>query len=355
MPRDGDRRLRLRFEHTRYGHWGGRSGYPRLVEYFDPELIIVQRHGAADSDDEISPWLRPLKPALRAMLRRRPMQWYKVSDLSAEFCALGECLAGRVDLLHFLDGEHSGQFLPRLLRRAGSRVKTVASFHQPPDLLERLVDPALLAHFDRIVLMSPSQRPYFEGRVADHTLSVILHGVDTDFFHPSEGKQPTGALRCVTAGHWLRDWRLFRSVAERLPEVEFHVVTSHETGAADLANVFHHQGVDDPTLAELYRSADILFLPLINTTANNALLEGLASGLPVVTTELESTHAYLNGDERFLTPSGDAEACAAAIRRLQADPILRSRMGQAARRRAEELSWPRIAEQYTALYKGLLS
>jgi glycosyltransferase involved in cell wall biosynthesis len=347
--------IRVRLEHTRYRHWGGHSGYPCFIAHLDPRRFQTEKHAAADNHDEIAFWLRPMKPLLRKAIRRRPMDWYKLSDLNAELVAARQCLAGRVDLVHFLDGEHSGRLLPRLLTVIGSQVRTVATFHQPPDLLEDLVDANVLRRFDHIVLMSPSQRSYFEGRVADEKVSVILHGVDTEFFQPARGENTRGPLRCVTAGHWLRDWRVFRSVAAQMQTIEFHVITAHGTSAEDLPNVFRHVDVDDATLASLYRSADILFLPLLDSTANNALLEGMASGLPTITTDLPAVQVYVAGAEAMLAPVSDACTALAALKRLQDDPALRSRMGASARTRAEQLSWPRIARQYEALFSSLVA
>ncbi|CAN7577785.1 glycosyltransferase family 4 protein [Phenylobacterium sp. LjRoot219] len=354
MQPGAERPIRVRFVYTPYRHFGEHSGYPCFVQHLDPRRFRTERHGAADSHEEVPLGLRPLRPWLRATLKRRPMQWYKVSDLNAELAAFGRCLAQRLDLVHFLDGEHSAQFLPRLLDAVGSKVLTVASFHQPPELLEELLDPSVLSGFDHIVLMSPSQRRFFQGRLPDDRISVILHGVDTDFFHPDSQASDRPTFRCITAGHWLRDWDVVRSVAERMPAVEFHVVTARETGIEGLPNVVRHRGVDDETLASLYRAADVLFLPLLDSTANNSLLEGVASGLPTITTALDAVRAYLPGQEAILTPPGDADAALAALKRLQDDPALRRRMGALARARAEALSWRLVAAQHDALFTSLL-
>jgi glycosyltransferase involved in cell wall biosynthesis len=352
--RDANRPIRVRLEHTLYSHWGGHSGYPRFIDYLDPVRFSAIRHGAADNDAECPRWLRPMRPLLIRALRRRHMKWYKLSDLNAEIDAFNECLLGKIDVVHFLDGEHSGQFLPRWLRLVGSKVRAVATFHQPPNLLANLIDPDLVRHFDHIVLMSPSQRSYFDAKMSTEKVSVIRHGVDTDFFCPGVQDRRSGPLRCITVGHWLRDWRVFRSVAQRMPSLEFHVVTGRETGAEDLSNVYRHQGLDDEALASLYRASDILFLPLEDSTANNALLEGIASGLPTITTDLASIRSYLSGNEAILTPVGDAEASIAALG-LMDDPVLRSRMSKLARAQAETLSWRHVALQYESLFAGLCS
>ena len=347
-------RIRARFVHTPYRHWGAHSGYPKFIEHLDPARYRAEVHRAADNHEEIPLCLRPFRPWLRERLKRRAMKWYKVSDLNAELAAFGRCLAGRLDMVHFLDGEHSVQFLPRALDALGSRVLTVASFHQPPDLLEELLDPAALRGLDHVVLMSPSQISYFERHLPAAKVSVILHGVDADFFHPAPRRPRRSAPRCITVGHWLRDWSVVHAVADRLPGVEFHVVSPRETGLGGLANVILHPSVDDETLAELYRQADLLFLPLLDSTANNSLLEGLASGLPTVTSDLAAVRAYVGGDEAILAPVSDASAAAAAVTRVLNDPLLHARMSAAARARAETLAWRRVAARHEALYTRLV-
>jgi glycosyltransferase involved in cell wall biosynthesis len=354
VPPAAKRPIRVRFVHTPYRHWGAHSGYARFIEHLDQRRFRTETHRAADNHEEIPLCLRPMRPWLRETLKRRPMKWYKVSDLNAELAAFGRCLAGQLDMVHFLDGEHSAQFLPRALDAIGSRVLTLASFHQPPDLLAELLDPAALRRLDHVILMSPSQRRFFDGRLPPEKISVILHGVDADFFHPHRQPKPRSRLRSITVGHWLRDWRTVRAVAESLPGVEFHIVSPRETGVDDLPNTVTHRGIDDETLAALYRDADVLFLPLLDSTANNSLLEGLASGLPAVSTDLEAVRAYLPGDEAILTPAGDARAALVAVKRLLEDPALRARKGAAARTRAEALSWRRVAAQHDALFTSMV-
>jgi glycosyltransferase involved in cell wall biosynthesis len=349
--RDIDMPIRIRFEHTRYPHWGERSGYVQFVRQLDPQRYRADLHAASDSDADLARWLVPFQPWLQRLVRRGRMPWYKLSDLRAEIEALKACLAGQVDIVHFLDGEHSGRFLPRLIRAARlSTVRTIATFHQPPEVARKVVAGGLLRWLDGIVLVSPSQLPFFRQYVPDHMLHVILHGVDADFFRPAPTPNVTDRIRCVTAGHWLRDWDVFRSVARAISEIAFDVVASRNIDFEGLPNVVVHSGIADDTLAEVYRSADILFLPLIESTANNTLLEGIASGLPVVATDLEAIRAYLPSGEGIFVVENRVDGFVDALRLLQKDVELRHRMGRRARARAEELAWPRMVRQYEMLY-----
>src|SRR5689334_6935682 len=126
---------RVRFERTLYPHWGKRSGYAQFIRHLDPRRFAVDLQGTPDSDenDQLPTWLEPFKSWLRHSIACG-MPWYKLVDLEAELAAMDRCSAGDVEIIHFLDGEHSGQFLPRAIKRSrSSAVRTVVTFHQPPD------------------------------------------------------------------------------------------------------------------------------------------------------------------------------------------------------------------------------
>jgi glycosyltransferase involved in cell wall biosynthesis len=350
--------LRIRFEHTLYPHLGSRSGYIQLARHLDRESFAIELHEASDSDADLPAALKPAAPLLRRLVRRRGVAWYKLSDLVAELRAAPACLAGRLDIIHFLDGEHSPQYLPRLLKRLSrSATKVVATFHQPPSLLRELVPDELLSWLDHVILMAPSQAAFFRQYLPRDRVSVLLHGIDTEFFRPASEARLERQLRCISAGHWLRDWKAIARTAEALRkehDITFEVVTNRATGLDHLPNVRGHKGLDDLALARLYREMDVLFLPLTDSTANNTVLEAIASGLPVVSTDLQAVRAYLPGSEAVLVdPAHETEEMVAALLRLKADVELRLEMGRSARARALELSWPKVALKHANLYMRL--
>jgi glycosyltransferase involved in cell wall biosynthesis len=345
---------RIRFEHTRYQHWGARSGYTQFIRHLDPQRFGAVLHGASDSDTDLA-WLRPAWPLLHPLIRRSRMPWYKLSDLNAELLAFASCLAGRTDIVHFLDGEHSAQFLPQFVRRARlSKIRTIVTFHQPPQIARELVNGDSLRWVDRVVLVSPSQLPFFMRYVPEDRLHVILHGVDIEFFRPPGSRRDTSSFRCITVGHWLREWNVLRQIVRALPAMTFDIVTGVETDLSGLPNVHIHRGIDDAALAQLYRSVDALLLPLTDSTANNALLEGMASGLPVVTTDLPAVRTYLPVGGGVFVPDNSISAFVASLQLLRDDVSLRHTMGSIARARAEELAWPRLVSEYEAIYTRVL-
>jgi glycosyltransferase involved in cell wall biosynthesis len=349
------RPLRVRMIHTRYPHFGAHAGMFQLAKFLAPARVKVDLVSVSDSDEDLPFRNTRIRERLHRMIRARGVAWYKLSDFYAEWQAAQASMLFRMDVVHYIDGEHSASLLPGLLQRL--RVlptRTIATFHQPWTLLGELLNPLILQQLDLITVVSPDQAEWFRAAAPWTRVETVLHGVDTDFFSPGERSHSDHVFRCITCGHWLRDWKAVRAVAERLSDhrrIEFHIVTSRETGLEGLPNVLFYRGIDDHTLRALYRSSDALFLPLTDSTANNTLLEGIACGLPVVSTILPGVRAYLSGNEGFLIERNEPDQLTDALLTLRRDVDLRVAMSARARERAEQLSWHSIARQWEALYQ----
>jgi glycosyltransferase involved in cell wall biosynthesis len=78
-------------------------------------------------------------------------------------------------------------------------------------------------------------------------------------------------------------------------------------------------------------------------------LEAMSAGVPVVATAASAV-AEIAGDGARLVPVGDTEALAAALSAVVDDPVERSRLVEAGRRRAAEFSWERCGAGLRQLY-----
>ncbi len=133
-------------------------------------------------------------------------------------------------------------------------------------------------------------------------------------------------------------------------DIEFHIVASPIDYTEELHNIHFHTNIDDDELLRLYQSTDIIFLPLNQATANNAILEGAACGLAVISTNFDSIKVYMPGDESFLIDNNDENIFAEHILKLYKDRLLLAKMSIKARVRAKELSWNNIVLEYENLY-----
>jgi len=109
-------------------------------------------------------------------------------------------------------------------------------------------------------------------------------------------------------------------------------------------------------LREEYRRHDIFVLPSFYEGFGIVVLEAMASGLAVVTTPVGVAEDTIeDGVNGRLVPIGDAAALADALIELWKSPAQRAKLGAAARRTAQDSSWPRIAARTLDVYQAVIA
>jgi len=106
-------------------------------------------------------------------------------------------------------------------------------------------------------------------------------------------------------------------------------------------------------MPDVYRRHDAFISASAQEGMSNAMLEAMASGLPIVTTRCEGVDELI-GDNGIVVEEPLAEAIAAAVRSLAVDPSGRARMGVAALERAAHFTWESVAEKYLEQYNRVL-
>ena len=113
---------------------------------------------------------------------------------------------------------------------------------------------------------------------------------------------------------------------------------------------------DREDVPELLRSMDIFVLPSLAEGISNTILEAMASGLPLVATDVGgNSELVVRNKTGFLVPRSNPVALSQAIQRYIDDPDLRRLHGSRARRRCEdEFSIDTMVLRYQELYDALL-
>ncbi len=112
--------------------------------------------------------------------------------------------------------------------------------------------------------------------------------------------------------------------------------------------------IDNAQIGRLYAQADLVLNP---STADNmpiSILESLASGVPVVTTNAGGIPDLVEHERTALmVPVGDAHQMADAALRLIADTALRERLRSAGLHAAQGFAWTQVRPQWQAVYQRL--
>ena len=105
--------------------------------------------------------------------------------------------------------------------------------------------------------------------------------------------------------------------------------------------------------AAFLRSVDVYCAPnLLGESFGVVLVEAMAAGVPVVASDLDAFARVLeDGAAGVLVPRGDAEALAAELSALLADPARRAQLSAAGSRAAAGYDWSVVAAQILAVYE----
>jgi glycosyltransferase involved in cell wall biosynthesis len=170
---------------------------------------------------------------------------------------------------------------------------------------------------------------------------VVEHhpGIDLDRYRPAE-RRPRERPRVLFVGSRFREKGgedLLAALDGLLGvELELDLVTTADVPERPGVRV-HRLRREDPLLLDLQQQADVVCLPTWGDTNPWAITESLACGTPVAATRIGGIPDMLGGDEAgVLVDHGDRRALREALLALAHDPDRRRRLGDAARRRAEE-------------------
>jgi glycosyltransferase involved in cell wall biosynthesis len=217
-------------------------------------------------------------------------------------------------------------------------------------------------------------------------MQVVPYGVDTDRFKPSDASEraairqaagmPAGALVVVAAGRLVRK-KGFEYLIDALPLLRTPNVHLVIAGAGDLddeltsraraaqaAGRVHFPGnLGQDSVGAWFGAADVVAVPSVRDDSGNVdglpntLLEGLASGAPVVTTAAGGIGSVVEHDRNALVVAErDSRGLAAAIDALLADTGRGERLGRAGRALVDErFGWDAAAARFEAAYDRALA
>lgn len=200
---------------------------------------------------------------------------------------------------------------------------------------------------------------------------VIPPSVDSEFFRPAQSPRvEDGTFRVITTGslRWRKGYEYALLTIRRLlesgipvrfvimgdgPERQRVLYTAYDLGLEDCVNLLGQ--LTPAEVRDHLQQADVFLLSSVSEGLSNAVLEAMACGLPVVTTDCGGMReAVTDGVEGFVVAVRDSEGMARALSVLASDAELRQRMGQAARERVLKQFTPRRQiEEFVAMLEDV--
>ena len=113
--------------------------------------------------------------------------------------------------------------------------------------------------------------------------------------------------------------------------------------------VYFFGAVSHNLLPPFYRQDDVFVLPSLNEGMSNALLEAMASGLPVIATDTGGTDELVRNNG-IIVEKRDAGSLFRALNLLKSDLSLRRDLGRNSLSKAKHMSWADAADRYLKIY-----
>jgi glycosyltransferase involved in cell wall biosynthesis len=219
-------------------------------------------------------------------------------------------------------------------------------FRQPNFLFATAISRALAAQYE-------SDHPVLRGRILVAPCAATLAAPPVAAAAPASGRP----LRVYYVGHLYpgKGAEVVLAAAERMPDVDFHIVGGDDADIAALSarapsNVTFHGYVAPAGLAAHFAAADVCVAPYQERVAAAGgrgdigrwmspmkVFEYMAYGKPIVASDLPVLREVLMPEvNALLCPPNQIEDWCNAIARLRDDPALRKKLADAGRRDVEE-------------------
>jgi glycosyltransferase involved in cell wall biosynthesis len=265
-----------------------------------------------------------------------------------------------LNVFHVIYGDCSGKPLPRLLRERFPAALIVSSAHQP---IRRLagdeVALAALKESDAIITVCEEQRREIAELALQAPVYAVPHGVWTDVFRPTSASNGVQRTNVLFVGSFLRDWEEAKQVAAELARAGVRPIAlgagprQHLVG--DELSIEVAPRVSEEELARMYHHAPAVFLPFLEATASNALLEAMAAGCPVVCRRLPSLVDEYLGDESSSYEAGRFDVAAARLLYYVNNPSAREAKSRELLARAAQFDWSRLRDRCAAVYDEVVA
>lgn len=222
-----------------------------------------------------------------------------------------------------------------------------------PEVRDELLDLRIgTPHQYRVISLGFELEPFFRtpqstGTIRAHfglSAAVPLVGIVGRLAPIKDHEQALLALRPLAGAHLaiVGDGERREALERRVREL-------------DMEERVHFAGWQTE-MADVMADLDVVILTSRNEGTPVSLIEASAAGKPVVSTNVGGVRSVVEHEvSGFLCTSGDVNCLSFSIHRLLSDPLLRSTMGDAGRKRVQQrFGLPRLLRDVRSLYAELL-
>jgi phosphatidylinositol alpha-mannosyltransferase len=306
------------------------------------------------------------KKKITVSLPAAPHLWRNILFLLASFCysIILMCTPKRrYDLIHIHEN-----LLYVLAPLLGLRYKVVITvhglkgfkFHDSPYLWPLFR--GCLSFADQLIAVSKADEKLLEKHFDN--VRYMPNGVNVSLYQSTSAKiekKITFIGRIHEQKGIIYLLRAFDTFSKKHPDVKLVLIGKINAYAEELQRQFPNPNIiwkgyvsDRQTIARMLKSSYFIALPSLWEGLPLTLFESLASGRPVLVSDIPAFTSVVSDKEVFFTKAKDARDIASKMDRAFANPALVTAMGKAGLAIARKYDWKTIATQLERLYADVL-
>ena len=192
---------------------------------------------------------------------------------------------------------------------------------------------------DKVLVFGSSLANFFIRLGHKDKVVLTYHYVDTSYYHALPNAQSNSRLQVIAMGSLKRNYADLEYIVKQLPEIDFNICV----GNKDIGNLFTNTNnakiyrfIPESELLSLMQNSDVSISVLEDTIGSNVITTSMACGLAQIVSDVGSIRDYLNDSNSILCD--ELESFVDALRRLNEDRNLLSRLKQNAIHKAEKIS-----------------
>ena len=338
--------------------------YQRLLEAGVPVSWIASNlaHTSMGAGRKLAYKLFHTFPGSKQFIRRRTLR--VVTSLAMRF--YGQCREfmerQEADLIHVMTPDPSAMVMIQAGHDAGIPViyQELGIPYHPPDFESYYQQfTSVLPLCSEIAALSPKLIEHCREKLPDPRALSILPIMSDEFVNGRKPHRP--APDRVTFGFAARMEELkgpmilmeaFGVAYRQCGELSLNIAgdgsqrqkIAARAKALDVASRYRYHGVyTHPEECRAFmESLDVFVMPSFSEGTPNSIVEAMACGKPIIATDVGGIPDMVGDECGILVPAGDVSALTEAMLRLAGDVKLRTKMGEAAKRRYEKLFSPKV-------------
>lgn len=192
-------------------------------------------------------------------------------------------------------------------------------------------------------------------------IDVIPNGVDTREFKPLKNKKISKKIRLISTGRLIarKGYQYLIPALKGLKNVELTLVGGgdlrselEELARKNQVKVNFTGEVKHDEIVKYLQNSDIFVLPSLNEGMSNSILEAMACGLPIITTDTGGSKELIDGNG-FIIKKSSIASIRNALSKYSESKKLNLDHGEISRQIALKFSWVNVARNYKKIYDQL--